>query len=70
RVFEPFTQLDSSDSREVTGIGLGLAIVKKYVELHGGRVWVESEPGKGSRFYFTIPYPEGRAQGGGARCGS
>ncbi|MFQ6117323.1 MAG: sensor histidine kinase, partial [Candidatus Bipolaricaulia bacterium] len=70
KVFEPFTQLDSSDSREVTGIGLGLAIVKKYVELHGGRVWVESEPGQGSRFYFTIPYPKGLAQEGGARCGS
>jgi len=55
KVFEPFTQLDSSDSREVMGIGLGLAIVKKYVELHGGRVWVESEPGRGSRFHFTIP---------------
>ena len=55
RIFEPFTQLDSSNTREATGIGLGLAIVKKYVELHGGRVWVEDAPGGGSRFRFTIP---------------
>jgi len=61
RVFEPFTQVDSSDSREAMGIGLGLAIVKKYVELHGGRVWLESEPGMGSRFYFTIPEEAGDA---------
>ena len=54
RVFEPFTQVGFSDRREATGIGLGLAIVKKYVELHGGRVWLESELGKGSRFHFTI----------------
>jgi signal transduction histidine kinase len=55
RIFEPFTQLDSSTTRESTGIGLGLAIVKKYVEMHGGEVWLESTPGKGSTFYFTIP---------------
>ena len=55
RIFEPFTQLDSSSTRETMGLGLGLAIVKKYVELHGGRVWLESAPGEGSRFYFTIP---------------
>jgi signal transduction histidine kinase len=61
RIFEPFTQVDSSDSREAMGIGLGLTIVKKYVELHGGRVWLKSEPGKGSRFYFTIPQEVGDA---------
>jgi signal transduction histidine kinase len=61
KVFEPFTQVDSSDRREAMGIGLGLAIVKKYVELHGGQVWLESEPGKGSRFHFTIPQGVGHA---------
>lgn len=54
-VFEPFTQLDSSTTREWGGIGLGLSIVKKYVEMHGGRIWLESEVGRGTTFYFTIP---------------
>ncbi len=61
KVFEPFTQVDSSDRREAMGIGLGLAIVKKYVELHGGRVWLESELGKGTKFHFTIPQGVGHA---------
>ena len=55
KIFEPFTQLDSSSTRAWGGIGLGLSIVKKYVEMHGGRIWVESTPGKGSTFYFTLP---------------
>jgi signal transduction histidine kinase len=54
-VFEPFTQLDSSTTREWGGIGLGLSIVKKYVEMHGGRIWLESEVDRGTTFYFTIP---------------
>ncbi|MBI1743794.1 HAMP domain-containing histidine kinase [Candidatus Acetothermia bacterium] len=55
KIFEPFTQIDSSTTRESHGVGLGLAIVKKYVEMHGGRVGVESQPGQGSTFFFSIP---------------
>ena len=55
RIFEEFQQVDSSSTRKKGGSGLGLAISKRIVELHGGRLWVESAPGQGSIFYFTVP---------------
>ena len=56
KIFERFTQLNQGTGRAYGGNGLGLAIVKGLVDLMEGEIWLESEPGKGTTFYFTIPY--------------
>jgi PAS domain S-box-containing protein len=58
RIFERFYRADDPVVQEAAGTGLGLSIVKMFVEMHGGRVWVESEPGKGSTFTVLLPVPE------------
>jgi signal transduction histidine kinase len=57
RIFDEFQQTDVG-VRQGEGTGLGLALSKRLIELHGGRIWVESEPGRGSRFVFTLPEAE------------
>jgi signal transduction histidine kinase len=54
RLFAPFQRLEGVVSQE-RGVGLGLLVCRRLVEAHGGRIWVESEPGKGSTFCFTLP---------------
>lgn len=55
RIFEEFRQLDGGTQRRHGGVGLGLPISRRFVELHGGRIWVESQVGKGSTFFFSLP---------------
>ena len=55
RLFQPFQQLDASLRRRFGGTGLGLSISQRFVEMHGGRMWVESAPGAGAAFRFTLP---------------
>lgn len=62
KLFKAFSQVSSPYSKGYEGTGLGLALTKQMVELHGGRVWVESEVGKGSRFTFAIPLSQSRQE--------
>ena len=72
RIFEPFQQADQGPSREYAGTGLGLSLAKTLVEIHGGDIWLESEPGKGSKFIFTFPVaysPDKREKASGKKTG-
>jgi signal transduction histidine kinase len=60
QIFEPFVQGDGSVTRRHSGTGLGLAISSQLVESMGGRIWLESKPGAGSKFHFSIPYVSGQ----------
>jgi signal transduction histidine kinase len=55
RIFDRFYQADGGTTRRYGGMGLGLSICREIIEAHGGRIWGESEVGKGSRFMFTLP---------------
>lgn len=57
-IFDVFSQVDSSVTRSYEGTGLGLALAKQFVELHGGKIWAESQPNKGAVFHFTLPQIE------------
>jgi two-component system, OmpR family, sensor histidine kinase VicK len=65
RIFKKYRQLPSARNSSHKGSGLGLVICKKIVEPHGGRIWAESENGKGATFFFSLPV---HASGAGANC--
>jgi signal transduction histidine kinase len=66
KIFEEFQQADSSATKKKAGTGLGLSISKRIVEMHGGRLWVESEVGQGSTFFVTVPVSVQEQAGRGA----
>jgi len=55
RIFDEFQQVDASNTRKKGGTGLGLSIARRILAMHGGRIWVESAPGQGATFSFTLP---------------
>lgn len=59
-IFQLFSRSEEVVGQSIEGLGIGLYLVKRYVQAHGGRVWVESSPGKGSRFFFSLPIEEAR----------
>jgi len=70
RVFDPMYRIKREQTREVAGIGLGLSVCKGLVDAHGGRIWFESEVGRGSTCWFTLPVRRRRAAAGSRRRGS
>ena len=70
KIFEEFHQVDSTSTRKKGGTGLGLSISKRIVNMHGGRIWVESSPGNGSTFSFTIPFRTEQHRGRYEQAGS
>jgi signal transduction histidine kinase/DNA-binding response OmpR family regulator/PAS domain-containing protein len=69
KLFQAFSQVDDSPTRKTGGSGLGLSISQQLIQLHGGRIGVQSEPGKGSTFYFTLPVFQRGAEGRGSAEG-
>ncbi|WP_428269433.1 sensor histidine kinase [Haliangium sp.] len=64
-IFEPFFQVDSSSTRKYGGTGVGLTLAKSYIEANGGHIWVDSSPGQGSAFTFTLPIAAASGRAGG-----
>ncbi len=62
KIFQEFQQVDSTSTKEKGGTGLGLAIAKRIVEMHGGRIWIESTLGHGSTFRFSLPLDANKGQ--------
>jgi signal transduction histidine kinase len=62
KIFEPFYRAENPLEVEASGVGVGLTIARSLVQAQGGRMWVESEPGQGSVFYFTLPLLEKEGQ--------
>ena len=67
KMFQRFHRVDNRDTREIGGTGIGLFLVKNLVEIHHGKIWIESEVGRGTTFFFTLPVeqPEEDEEGTG-----